>query len=190
MLDSLITSKTRIQLLLRFFLNPDRSSYLRKLSEELGESTNGVRVELNRLTDARLLLAEQKGRMKCYRANTSHPLFPEINSLVRKTLGLDRLVEDVVKNLGDIDFAILTGDYARGIDSGIIDIIIVGKTEKIDASYLQVLINKAEELINRKIRVLLLKFLEYEKLSETLSSKGTLVIWNNVDQQKITHKEE
>ncbi|MFZ5652542.1 MAG: ArsR family transcriptional regulator [Bacillota bacterium] len=184
MLDSLITSKTRIQLLLRFFLNPDRVSYLRELSDELGESTNGIRVELNRLADAKLLIAEQKGRVKRYQANINHPLFPEINSLVRKTLGLDRLVEDVVKKLGDIQLAILTGDYARGIDSGIIDIIIVGETDTIDASYLQVLVNKVEGLIARKIRVLLLRMEEYEKLSITLYSKGILVIWNGTENKK------
>jgi len=181
LLESIITSKTRIQLLLRFFLNPDRRSYLRELSEELGESTNGVRVELSRLAEAKLLLAEQKGRVKRYRANTDHPLFPEINSLVRKTLGLDRLVEEVVKKLGDIHLAILTGDYARGIDSGIIDIVIVGETEKIDAAYLQLLVNKAEGLIRRRIRVLLLKSEEHEGLFTTLYAKGSLVIWNSGD---------
>lgn len=179
MLDSLITSKTRIQLLLRFFLNPDRMSYLRELSEELGESTNGVRVELNRLADAKLLLAEQKGRVKRYRANTDHPLFPEINSLVRKTLGLDRLVEDVVKKMGEVHLAILTGDYARGIDSGIIDITIVGDVQKIDKNFLQLLVDKAESIISRKVRVLLLSMEEYNKLSSTLEGKGALILWNN-----------
>lgn len=178
MLDSIITSKTRIQLLLRFFLNPDRRSYLRELSEELGESTNGVRVELSRLAEAKLLLAEQKGRVKRYRANTDHPLFPEINSLVRKTLGLDRLVEEVVKKLGDIHLAILTGDYARGIDSGIIDITIVGSVQAIDKNFLQILVEKAEAIIKRKIRVFLLSTEEYNKLSATLVSKGSLVIWS------------
>lgn len=178
MLNSLITSKTRIQLLLRFFLNPDRTSYLRELSGELGESTNGVRVELNRLTKAKLLITEQKGRVKQYRANTTHPLFPEINSLVMKTLGLDRLVEDVIKNLGDVHLAILTGDYARGIDSGVIDIVIIGEVKKIDASYLQMLVSKAEGIIKRKIRVLLLKVEEYKVLFETFDSKETLLLWD------------
>jgi len=53
-LDSLITSQTRVKLLLRFFLNPESRSYLRELAEEFGESTNSVRVELNRLTEAGL----------------------------------------------------------------------------------------------------------------------------------------
>ena len=54
MLDSLITSKTRVKLL-KFFMNPETRSYLRSLAEEFGESTNAVRVELNRLEKAGIL---------------------------------------------------------------------------------------------------------------------------------------
>ena len=50
MLDSIITSQTKIKLLLRFFLNPNNSGYLRQLANDFGESTNGIRVELNKLS--------------------------------------------------------------------------------------------------------------------------------------------
>ena len=63
MLESLITSKTRTKLLLKFFLNPGTSAYLRGLAEEFGESTNGVRVELNRLSEAGLLESADEGRL-------------------------------------------------------------------------------------------------------------------------------
>ena len=46
MIESLITSKTRTRLLLKFFLNPETRAHLRGLADEFGESTNGVRVEL------------------------------------------------------------------------------------------------------------------------------------------------
>ena len=49
MLDALITSKTRVRLLVKFFLNPTMKSYLRELASEFEESTNSVRLELNRL---------------------------------------------------------------------------------------------------------------------------------------------
>lgn len=55
MLDTLIQSKTRLKLLLRFFLNPDSSAYLRGLAQEFDESTNAVRVELNRFEEAGLI---------------------------------------------------------------------------------------------------------------------------------------
>ncbi|PIO48027.1 MAG: transcriptional regulator, partial [[Chlorobium] sp. 445] len=64
MLDSLVTSKTRIKLLLKFFLNQETRAYLRGLAEEFGESTNAVRVELNRLTEAGFLTTRDDGRTK------------------------------------------------------------------------------------------------------------------------------
>ena len=85
MLDTLITSKTRIKLLMKFFMNPDIRAYLRELASEFGESTNSIRVELNRLSKAKLLSSKNAGRTIEYRANTKHTLFHEIHSLVENT---------------------------------------------------------------------------------------------------------
>ena len=52
MLDSIITSKARIKLLVKFFINPNSNGYLHKLANEFGESNNNIRVELNRLLDS------------------------------------------------------------------------------------------------------------------------------------------
>ena len=84
MLESLITSKTRIKLLLKFFLNPGTRAYLRGLATEFGESTNAIRVELNRLTDAKLLKSINSGRKVEYRANKEHSLFKDIQNVVNK----------------------------------------------------------------------------------------------------------
>jgi DNA-binding GntR family transcriptional regulator len=51
----LISSKTRIKLLVRFFFNPQTRSYLRELAKEFNVSTNSVREELNQLTKTKLL---------------------------------------------------------------------------------------------------------------------------------------
>ncbi len=173
MIDSLITSKTRVKLLLKFFLNPENRSYLRELADEFGESTNSVRVELNRLTDAGLLESHDEGRTKLYKANTKHPLFPEIRAIVAKTLGIDQLVDQVIKRLGNVELAFITGDYANGIDSGLIDLVLVGE---IDRAYLQSLIDKLEKMIERKIRVLVLKRDELQALRDRFEGH-VLVIW-------------
>jgi predicted ArsR family transcriptional regulator len=79
MLNTLITSKTRVRLLVKFFLNPTMNAYLRQLADEFGESTNSVRVELNRLTEAGLLESYAEGNTIMYKAKESYPLYPEIN---------------------------------------------------------------------------------------------------------------
>lgn len=152
-LDSLITSKTRIKLLLKFFANPGMSAYLRSLAEEFGESTNSVRVELNRLTEANLLTACDEGRTKIYRANPKHPLFNEVQSMVRKYMGIDQLsglIFEKIAALGNVEKAYLVGDYAQGLDEGCIEIVVVGN---VDEKALEELVNKAEAIVRRDIRV-------------------------------------
>lgn len=174
MLESLITSQTRIKLLLKFFLNPESKSYLRELAEEFGESTNSVRLELNRLTQAGLLTSTENGRTKVYQANPRHPLFPEIQSMVRKFTGIDQLIPEILAKLGEIHSAFITGDYAQGIDSGIIDLVVVGKVDEI---YLKSLIDKVEPFIHRKIRFLVLSDDELEKLKNTLKIEEAIPLW-------------
>ena len=129
MLDSLITSKTRIKLLLKFFLNPGTRAYLRGLATEFGESTNAIRIELNRLTDAKLLKSVHSGRTVEYSANKEHSLFMDIQSVVKKFVGIDTLVEELADKIGNVQSAYVIGDYAKGNDSGLIDLALVGDVD-------------------------------------------------------------
>lgn len=174
MLDSLITSKTRLKILLKFFLNPDTSCHLRGLAGEFGESTNAVRLELNRFTEAGLLLSQKEGRNINYRANTANKLYADIHNIVRKYLGIDELVEQIIEQLGNVESAFLSGDYAAGLDSGIIDLILVGD---IDKEYLNQLVDKSESLINRKIRTLVLSQTEYNSLKVKIENEPLLLVW-------------
>ena len=152
MLDTLIQSKTRLKLLLRFFLNPDSSAYLRGLAQEFDENTNAVRVELNRFEEAGLIQSHKEGNKKMYQVNTKFPMFGELQKIAFKHFGIDHIIEQVINKLGDVEAVYLTGDLARGLDSKIVDVTLIGKY--IDNSYLALLVEKAEELINRKIRTL------------------------------------
>jgi hypothetical protein len=154
MLDTIITSKTRIKLLIKFFLNASTSSYLRDLEGEFGESTNGIRVELNRFEKAGLLKSRADGNKKVFSANTQHPLFGDIHNILLKITGIDQIIENVLNCLGGLQEAWLVGDFAAGRDSKIIDLILVGTD--INTTNLLEYIKKAESLINRKIRYLIL----------------------------------
>jgi hypothetical protein len=174
MLETLITSKTRVKLLLKFFLNPGTRAYLRGLATEFGESTNAIRVELNRLTEAKLLKSVNAGRTVEYRANTKHSLFNDIQSVVKKFVGLDKLAEELAAKLGNVQAAYVIGDYAKGIDSGLIDLVLVGE---VDEEKLNEMTEKTEGLINRKIRTLVLKKPDLEKLDKRLDLKHSLFVW-------------
>ena len=174
MISTLITSKTRIKLLLKFFLNPDNSAHLRGLESEFGESSNAIRLELNRLEKADMLHTEHQGNKKLFKVNLQHPLYNEINSIVKKYFGLDVIVEWIANRLGNLKTVYLTGDIASGKDSGLIDLILVGD---IDQPYLLKLITKAEKLIKRKIRYLI--YSEEEFLSITKENDHFLLMWEN-----------
>ena len=172
--SGLISSKTRIKLLVRFFFNPAIKSYLRELAKEFDLSTNAVREELNLLTKTNLLKSEKNGRNVYYTANAKHPLFPELKSMVGKVMGMDQVIDGIVSRLGDLERAYLIGDYAEGKDTGIIDLILVGK---IDEHHLADLSKKTERYINRKIRTLTLSAEEYGKLFTKLDKRPKILIW-------------
>lgn len=149
MIETLISSKTRVKLLLKFFLNSSTTAYLRNLEDEFGESTNAIRVELNRFEEAKMLTSKQEGKKKIFTVNTSHPLFKELHNIVLKYVGLDRILEHVITRLGSLEKVYLSGSLARGLDGDIIDLVFVGD---IDKTYLAELIEKAEAKIHRRIR--------------------------------------
>ena len=168
MLDSLITSKTRIRLLIKFFINAANAGHLRGLAAEFNESTNAIRKELNNLTEAGYLEKENIQNRVQYKANSKHPLFSSLQDIVRKYLGLDTIVEQVLERMGAVEQIILTGDYANGIDSGTIEVTIVGHA--LNENYLKNLETKIEAVIGRKVH-----FSLYDGVDESFSEKGLTV---------------
>ena len=159
---------------MKFFMNPGTRAYLRELAKEFNESTNSIRVELNRLSDAKFLSSENAGRTIEYHANVSHPLFDEIRSLVEKYMGIDQIIDKLVKKLGDVKTAYLIGDYARGIDSGLIDLVLVGDINKEELDRIS---DQRGKEISRKIRFLVLTKKELLQLWAQLDLDQGLLIW-------------
>lgn len=165
-------------MLLKFFLNSHSKAHLRGLAEEFGESTNSIRHELNNLSKAGYLVSEGKGNIIEYSANIEHPLYPELKNLVHKHMGIDKILDNIVNKmisrLGQLEMAFITGDYAEGKDSGIIDLILVGD---INSKNLHGYVEKAEGLIKRKVRTLVLSNEEFEKNKKSLHAETALWLW-------------
>lgn len=169
MLETLITSKTRIRILVKFFINAANNGYLRGLAEELNESTNAIRKELNNLADAGYLEKEAIQNRISYKANTKHPLFSILQKIVFQHIGLDAIVEIVLERMGKVKKIVVIGDYANGYDSGTIEIIVVG--QELNAQYIDQLAVKIENEINRKVQFV---------IAQDYINKG-LVIYECVD---------
>ena len=175
MLSTLITSKTRIKLLLKFFLNANNTGYLKNLEQEFEDSSNGIRLELNKFEQAGLLISENVSNKKVFRANKKHPLFNDIHSIVFKYTGIDQIIENVVNRLGNVKSVYLVGSFARGIESNIIDLIIIGDINK---EYLINLLDKSEQLIEKKIRYVIYRPEEFQEKSSLILSQEHLLIWD------------
>ena len=176
MLETLITSKTRIKLLLKFFLNANNTGYLKNLESEFEDSSNGIRIELNKFEQAGLLSSVLIGNKKIFQANTKHPLFADIHNIIMKYTGIDQIVDTVIKRLGNVKSVYLTGSLAKGLDSNIIDIIIVGDVNK---AYLINLIDKAELIAAKKIRYVLYSEAEFNQHQNSILEEEHLLIWNS-----------
>lgn len=150
MLDLLITSKTRVKLLVKFFITSANSGHLRGLATEFNESTNAIRKELNHLADAGYLEKKEVSNKIAYAANVQHPMFKLLQQVVHKYLGLDTIVEQILERMGDVTQIELIGDYAKGIDSGVIEINIIGAN--INKEYTKSILPKIEEVANRKVQ--------------------------------------
>ena len=174
MLETIIKSKTRIKLLIKFFFIDNNRGYLRGMEKEFGETINAVRQEVNNFVDAGLLTSELEGNKRFYKANTKHPLYEGLKVIVRKTIGVEQIIENVTSRVGNLNAAYITGNFAQGVDADVIEMALVG--EELDTDYIDKLIPKAEGLIGRKIMYLTMTD---EKMKYFFKEKPTLLIWKS-----------
>ena len=136
-------------MLIKFFINTTNKGYLNGLATEFNESTNSIRKELNNLSSAGYLLKSKSNNRVIYNANKKHPLFSILQKVIKQHLGIDEIVASILEKLGDVKSVAIVGDYAMGIDSGTIHVILLG--DRIDVGYLKDLIEKIEKKITRKV---------------------------------------
>ena len=175
MIESLITSRTKIKLLLRLFLKEGSRAYLRQMEKEFGKNSNAIRGELNRFEEAGLITGEMENGRKYYSANHRHPLFTEIHSILKKYVGIDQIIERVTAQIGDLQEAWLTGSFAAGLDADTIDLLLIGSN--LDNDYVNNLVKKAETLMTRNISYLILT---REQMHDFFADKPVLLIWKKV----------
>jgi len=155
MLQELITSKTRVHVLFMFFLNQENVSYLREIAHALDESTNSLSQELAKLEDLKLLVSFKQGNKKYYQANVHHSFFHDIRNMLLKEIGFDLIKSILYRDVFGLSEIFVIGSHARGINSDIIDLVLVG--QQLDNPQISASINEAERITNKKIRFLILK---------------------------------
>lgn len=176
MIETLISSKTRIKLLIKFFLNSNTTAYLRNLEEEFGESTNGIRLELNKFEKAGFLNSFTDGNKKIFTANTKHPLFQDLNRIIMKMVGVEYIMDYILQRVGNLEKVYLVGQLAKGQNADIIDIVLIGKD--LNKPFLLEQIEKAEKKIDKKIRHLVFTPEEFDLTKINEPGVNPLLLWS------------
>jgi predicted nucleotidyltransferase len=126
----------RRELLAQLLLRPDEDFHLRELERMTGIPAGSLHRELKALFEAGLLLKERQGNQVRYQANRASPVYEELASIFRKTVGLAGVLSDALTDLsGTIDLAFVFGSLAVGRQkySSDVDLMIIGDISLLEA---------------------------------------------------------
>lgn len=150
MIDLLGRSKIRRKIILLFMYNQQKGFYLSEIARLAGTSAGTAQREINRLLAADLIVFNKSGKLGLYSLNKRYALLDEIESIVRKTFGVETELKKALGKIRGIDFAFLFGSYIKGglkSDSDI-DLFVIGEVSE-DLIYKAV--QKVERIIGREI---------------------------------------
>lgn len=177
MLSTLITSKSRVKILTWFVSHPGGRFHYRQLIKTLDLSAPSVRKELKRLEDAGLLMSVREANVRFYSVNQEHFLYPEIKSIVFKTVGVADFLRQALQEIGDIEAAFIYGSVAKNVEDAKsdIDVMVIGD---VDVDKLHETVAKAEESLGREVNPTVFDRKEWRKRIASKQSFVTDVLRN------------
>lgn len=128
-LAELLSSKIRAEIFRNLFgIAHDSALYMREIERRTGFAIGTVQTELKKLQRLDIISAVKDGNRVYYRANTAHPLYPEIRALVLKTSGLADVIKNALGSTNDIRVAFVFGSFARQEEkaSSDVDLMVIG----------------------------------------------------------------
>ena len=136
------------------FGQPERSFYVNEIIELANIGRGAVSRELSRLQASRIASVTRDGKRKLYQANRESAVFPELHSLIRKTLGFAHPIREALDPMRDkIDFAFIYGSVAKGMDTAISDIDLLAVSDHLCSFELNVPLFPAMHELGRQIEI-------------------------------------
>ena len=161
--DALFSS-TRQRVLGLLFGQPQRSFFATEIINRVGAGSGAVQRELQGLEESGLVTVARVGNQKHYQANASAPIYAELCSLIRKTVGLAEPVRQALEPARDrIDLALLYGSVAKGQDSAASDIDVLLVSDALTLENVFQLLEGAEKMLARKISPTLYTKAEFQR---------------------------
>lgn len=173
MFEQLFGSKTRVKLLRLFFTNPNRSFYVREITRKVDEQINSVRRELSNLLGLGIIKSDANNNRLYYEVNQEYEFYTPLAAIFggvpmataaavappaqkdKKKTETEPVEQKLVtqapehplakelKALGNVEVAVLTGQFTRDETSGI-DILVVGDINQTRAAKFMAELEKAE----------------------------------------------
>jgi predicted nucleotidyltransferase len=158
----LFGSKTRVALLSKFMINPDKQFYIRELSRVLDMPYGMLYREVRNLVSLGILVEEKKGKVTLVSVNKSLPYFAELKGMILKTVGLGDLIRDALSGLKGIRYALIYGSFAGGeqTETSDIDLLVVGE---LNEENLLKAMSQVEKEVGREINYILWSEEEFSK---------------------------
>ena len=129
-LGDLLFGRTRSRLLATLYSRPDTHFFVRQLARQTHGSAGTVQRELLTLTSAGLITRNSRENQVLYQANSKHPIFAELHSLLAKTTGVFSILSEALSPLAqEVEFAFVYGSFARGEEKAEsdIDLMVIGE---------------------------------------------------------------
>ena len=187
MLEYLITSKAKRNVLRLFFMNPEGKYYLREISRLTGEPISAVQREIGFLEKAGIVKYHREGNLKYYSVNKEFPFYPELKKIIYATVGLGEYLTTRLDKPEQIELAFVYGSVARGEETARsdIDLFVVGD---VDEGTLHNLVSQIERDTGRTINYTLMtrkefdaRIIQNEPFITRVMSEPKLIIKGNLD---------
>ncbi len=157
-------TKTQQKVLQLLYGRPDRSFYTKEILRATGMGVHTIKRELDRMAAAGILTRSKIGNQIHFQANMECPLYDELVSIVKKTVGIADVLRGALEPLvNDILVAFVYGSIAKGSDRAVsdIDLLIVG--DRIDYAEMMSLLITAQETLQRPVNPTLYTQSELER---------------------------
>lgn len=161
--DALFTS-TQQKVLGLLFGQPDRSFFVTQVMELAKSGRGAVQRELQRLESSGLVSVQMRGNQKHYQANSDSPLFEEICSIVRKTVGLEEPLRVAIESLPEtVHLALIYGSVAKRTDTSASDVDLLIVADELTLEEVYAALSPAEDLLDRKVNPTLYSSEEFNR---------------------------
>ncbi len=135
MLQKLLGSQARAEILKKLFTSEKRTMHLREFSRQAKLSAPVLQRELRQLTTLGIVIKQKDGNRVNYQANTDSLLYPVLCDLVLKTDGPVGFIQAALEDIS-AEFVFIFGSIAKGtanVNSDI-DLFIIGDCGLLEVS--------------------------------------------------------